>query len=122
VGAERIMRGQVHGHLPGQLRGQPPRLVQACELGELIFGGIGGELTALLIQGSGLGEAGRPAHLDGERVTPEAVSATWWVLRSSRRVPGSRSSRCTCRLSADWTMCSRSAARPKCSSSASVTK
>jgi hypothetical protein len=48
------MRGQMHGHLPGQLRGQPPRLVQARELGELIFGGIS-ELTALLIQGSTLG-------------------------------------------------------------------
>src|SRR5579859_1097470 len=54
VGAERIIRGQMHGHLPRQLRGQPPRLVQARELGELIFGRIG-ELTALLIQGSTLG-------------------------------------------------------------------
>jgi hypothetical protein len=42
--------------------------------------------------------------------------------RSNSSTPSSRSSRRICWLTAGCTMCSRSAARPKCSSSATVTK
>ena len=67
---------------------------------------VGGDL--------GRGERG-PADADVQPAVGE-------LLGASRRTPSSRSSRCTCWLSADCTMCSRAAARPKCSSSASVTK
>ena len=44
------------------------------------------------------------------------------VVRPNSETPSSRSSRRTCWLTAGWTMCSRSAARPKCNSSATATK
>ena len=53
---------------------------------------------------------------------PPAVSSTRRVVRTNRTTPRSRSSSRIARESGDCDMCSRSAARPKCSSSATATK
>jgi hypothetical protein len=54
--------------------------------------------------------------------SPAGVSRTLREVRSSSRTPSSRSSRVICWLTAGCTIRSRCAARPKCSSSATVTK
>jgi len=58
----------------------------------------------------------------GQQAFPAAVSRTWRDERSNSGTPSSRSSRRTCWLTAGCTMCSRSAARPKLSSSATAAK
>lgn len=54
--------------------------------------------------------------------SPAGESATRRRSRSSSRAPTARSSFWICRLSGGWVMDRRSAARPKCSSSATATK
>ncbi|MNV77468.1 hypothetical protein D3C71_1708890 [compost metagenome] len=53
---------------------------------------------------------------------PAALSSTWRLLRSNRVTPRSCSSSWICRDSGGCVMHNRSAARPKCSSSATAMK
>ena len=52
---------------------------------------------------------------------PAGVTLTARPLRSSSDTPTSCSSSMICLLSGGWVRCSRAAARPKCSSSATTT-
>src|SRR5579875_842701 len=56
------------------------------------------------------------------RSSPAGVSATWRGVRRSSVTPSARSSEATWRLTCGWESPSASAARPKCSSSATATK
>ena len=56
------------------------------------------------------------------KTEPDAVSSTLRVVRTNSTTPRSRSSSRIARDNGDCDMCNRSAARPKCSSSATATK
>lgn len=65
-------------------------------------------------------KAARTSFAGSTRAWPPVVRLTDRVLRSNSWMPNSRSSCLIVRLSGGWAMCSRSAARPKCSSSATA--
>src|SRR5688500_4113808 len=62
------------------------------------------------------------ARASGRKSRPACVSATRRLVRSNNAVPSSSSSSLTCWLSGGWEMLRRSAARRKCSSSATAMK
>ncbi len=65
--------------------------------------------------------AATAARAGSSIAAPASVSATWARVRVNSRTPACSSSRAICWLSAGCVTCSRSAARPKCSSSATAT-
>ena len=64
----------------------------------------------------------RMARARGRKRSPAAVSSTLRVVRWNSTTPISASSALICWDSGGWAICSRSAARPKCASSATATK
>ena len=61
------------------------------------------------------------SRASGSKASPAGLRATWRRLRSNRRTPSVASSCAMAWVRGGWVMCSRRAARPKCSSSASTT-
>ena len=78
--------------------------------------GVQIQVAALAALGGG-GQVGQVV-----RVRDEVRRTLGCVVRLKSRAPNSRSRRCTCLLRAAWVTFSRSAARPKCRSSATAMK
>ena len=78
--------------------------------------GVQMQVAALAALGGG-GQVGQVV-----RVRDEVRGTLGCVVRLKSRAPNSRSRRCTCLLRAAWVTFSRSAARPKCRSSATAMK